>query len=355
MALASELFAVSDDDAVERLHREGLTDGLPVIVPTPERVERMLVGTTMDPDVILGVIGPLEGAATVRKVAINAVMAGCLPEHLPLVIAAVEAVSDARFGVGAVQATTHNCAPMLIVNGPARTANGPFASGTGALGHGNRANLSVGRALRLILINVGGGRPGLGDMAQLGHPGKIAYCLAEDEESNPWGALHTTLGFAAGDSTVTALAAEAPHSIRLRVQTRDDADRLLRVAGMALASVGSNNVQFGTGNVLVVLNPEHAAALADRSRLDVQEAIYEYAWQPTALLRELHGDTIALRGDRMRVVGEPEDILLMVAGGGGGYSAVIPTWGGGSSGSRAVTARVREYDICDFGGGSAAD
>jgi len=354
MAPSSDLLeAASEADAVEMLHRGGFTDGLPVVVPTEERVERMLLGVSLDPDVILGILGPLDSAATVEKVAVNAVMAGCLPEHLPVVVAAVEAIASPAFGIGAVQATTHNCAPLLIVNGPARLFNGPIAHGTGALGPGHRANASIGRALRLVLMNVGGGRPGIGDMAQLGHPGKFAYCFAEDEDSDPWGPLHARRGFAPESSAVTALAAEAPHSIRVRVQTDADADQLLRVAGMSLASVGSNNVQFGKGNVLVILNPEHAQALAGRALIDVQRDIFDAAWQPTSLLQEIHGDTIDLRGDRMHVVASPEDILVVVAGGGGGYSAVVPTWGGGPDGSVAVTASIREADVCDYTGATA--
>jgi len=344
------LEARTELDAIEQMHRAGMTDGLPVIVPTEDRVERMLLGVSLDPDVLLGVVGPLDGAATVEKVAINAVMAGCLPEHLPVVVAAIEAITTPAFDIGAVQATTHNCAPLFIVNGPARGFNGPIAHGTGALGAGHRANAAIGRAVRLVLVNIGGGRPGVGDMAQLGHPGKFAYCIAEDEDNDPWTPLHVRRGFLPESSAVTALAAEAPHSIRVRVQTDRDAQQLLRAAGMSLASIGSNNVQFGKGNVLVILNPEYAAALADPDIAEVQRAIYESAWQPTALLEEIHGDTIDLRGDRMHVVADPADILLIVAGDGGGYSAVVPTWGGGPHGSIAVTAAIREHDVCDYSG-----
>lgn len=338
--------APSEEMALEALHQGRMTDGLPVIIPTPERVRRMLQACPLDADAILGIIEPANAAATVEKVAINAVMAGCLPDYFPLVVAAVEAVSDPAFNLGAVQATTHNSAPLLIVNGPARFDHGPVHSGTGALGPGFRANASIGRALRLVLLNIGGGHPGIGDMAQLGHPGKFSYCLAEDEESNPWGPLHASLGLEANASAVTALAAEAPHSIRVRVLTERDAAQLLRVAGMSLGSIGSNSVQFSKGKVVVILNPEHAHALRHLTRAQVQEQIYDAGWVPTSLLREIHGDTISLTGERMYVVADPADILIVVAGGGGGYSAVIPTWGGGPMGCQAITRRVRAAEAC---------
>ena len=167
------LTAKSEEDALEDLHRKGLTDGLPVVVPTPSRVDRMALASGNDPDMVIGAMGPGNGVATIEKIAVAAVMAGCLPDHMPVVLAAVKAVINPVFDLTEMQATTHCTAPLIIVNGPARVSCGPISSGYGALGPGHRANASIGRALRLAMINIGGGRPGSSDMALLGHPGKF--------------------------------------------------------------------------------------------------------------------------------------------------------------------------------------
>ena len=167
------LSAQDEAEALEALHRDGCTDGLPVIIPTPERVSRMVLASGIEGDMVLGTMGPGHGVATIEKVAVAAVMAGCLPDYMPVVVAAVKAVIDPRFDLTEMQATTHCTAPLVLVNGPARHNCGPIASGTGALGPGHRANASIGRALRLTMINIGKARPGSSDMALLGHPGKF--------------------------------------------------------------------------------------------------------------------------------------------------------------------------------------
>ena len=210
---AGWLEAADEAAAVEQLHALGCTDGLPVIVPTPERVERMVLAMGLDADLSLGEMGPMGGIATVEKVAVAAVMAGCLPDHAPVVLAAVEAVLDPAFDLTEMQATTHCTAPLVIVCGPAREQCGPVACGFGALGPGYRANACIGRALRLAMINVGGGRPGESDMALHGHPGKFTYCLAEDEAASPFPPLHTTFGLAPEQGAVVVIGAEAPHSV----------------------------------------------------------------------------------------------------------------------------------------------
>ena len=205
--------AVDEAAALEQLHELGCTDGLPVVIPTPERVERMVLASGQTGDMSLGVMGPALGIATMEKVAVAAVMAGCTADHMPLVVAAVQAVVDPEFDLTEMQATTHCTAPLIIVNGPARESCGGVASGFGALGPGHRANASIGRALRLCMINIGGARPGSSDMALLGHPGKFTYCLAEDEENSPFPPLHVSRGFAPDDSVVTVIGAEAPPSV----------------------------------------------------------------------------------------------------------------------------------------------
>lgn len=351
MSTRSERHAAEDDAAaVEELHRRGWTDGLPVIVPTPQRVDEMLVMSGgLDPDVVLGTIGPADGEATVEKVAVNAVMAGCTPAMLPVAMAAVEAVADPAFELSAVQVTTHGLGPLVLVNGPVRRECG-IAAGTGALGPGHRANACIGRALRLVLMNVGGGRTGTGDMAQLGHPGKFTYCVAEDEERSPFEPFHVSRGFDVEDSVVTVLGAEAPHSV-LCVTDPDEpdpVDRLVRLLGASLANTGSNNVYLGKGNVAVILNPTHAEILAEHPRHVVQERIHAHAWQHRSLLRRLGGDLIAdgAGDDRLHVTANPEDILLFVAGGDGQYSVVLPTWAAGTHGSLAISRSVRHEKAC---------
>ena len=174
--MAALLTADDEAAALEQLHELGCTDGLPVVVPTPERVERMVLAVGHPAETALGEMGPLQGVCTVEKLAAAAVMAGCLPDHMPIVVASALAMMDPAFDLAEMQGTTHATAPLIIVNGPARVMCG-VASGYGALGPGHRANASIGRAIRLAMINIGGARPGTSDMALLGHGGKFGQCL----------------------------------------------------------------------------------------------------------------------------------------------------------------------------------
>jgi hypothetical protein len=352
--LVSERITAADEGrAVEALHAAGATDGLPVIVPTPDRVARMVLATGLDPDFLLGVVGPGDGAATVEKVAIAAVMAGCLPDHVPVVIAAVKALCRTELDTGEFQATTHCISPLLIVSGPAIDWCG-VAFGFGALGPGHRANATIGRALRLVMINIGGAVPGVSDMALLGHPGKFAMCLGEDEETSPWEPLYVSLGFSPGDSVLTVLGTESPHSV-ISVSDADDptsADRLIRSLGATVANLGSNNAHFHRGSVAIALNPDHAAVLAKAgwSRVEVQQRIWTAAHQPRAVVRSLN-PTFAGRGadeDLLPALARPEDILVFVAGGSGLYSMVFPSWGAGSHANQYVCERIDIGQACDI-------
>lgn len=354
---STEHSARDEATAVEEFHARGWTDGLPVIVPTRERVEEMLICGGMDADIPLGTIGPGNGQATVEKVAINAVMAGCRPEYFPVVLAAVKAVCDPRMDIGEVQATTHALGPAIIVNGPARQACGPIASGWGALGPGHRANVSIGRALRLVLTNIGGARPGLSDMAVLGQQGKMSFCFAEAEEESPFPPLHTAYGFDAEQSAVTMLSVEAPHSV-IAVTEGDDpdaADRVLRVLAAAVANAGSNNTYFGRGAVLVILNPLHAGVLAKAglSRDDVCARIAELAVTPKTTLSNFapFSPIVPKSPDEMqRALRGPEDVVLVVAGGTGIYSAVCNSWGAGTTGGVAVSREIELEFACELPG-----
>ena len=303
---------------------------------------------------VLGELGPAMGIATVEKVAIAGVMAGCKPDYMPIIIAAVKAVADPRFDLAELQATTHCTAPLIIVNGPVRQ-DGAVASGFGALGPGHRANASIGRALRLCLINIGGGKPGVSDMALLGHPGKFSYCLAEAEEDSPFPAMHTGLGFEASDSVVTVLGCEAPHSVLYSDNADDpeDAEKLLHVLSVGLANIATNNAIFCSGTALVVLGPKHADVLAraNMSREAVQQRLWELTHLPTAD-HDRYGQQFGARfsTETYCAFAEPANILVMVAGGSGLYSMVMPNWGGADHANSAVSVKVDTDFFCEIPG-----
>ncbi len=359
MKLLSETHdCIDEESAVEALHQQGCTDGLPVVVPTPARVARMVLATGMDSDLLLGQIGPLFGAATVEKIAIAAVMAGCLPDHVPVVVAALRAMMKPEFDLAEVQSTTHAISPLVIVNGPARMFCN-VASGFGALGPGHRANMTIGRAIRLALINIGGALPGVSDMALLGHPGKLAMVLAEDEEHSPFPPLHSSLGFEIDDAVVTVVGTEGPHSV-VSVGDADDPTsprRLLKSLAAAVGNLGSNNAHFRRGTVVVVLNPEHAAILADAGlgREQIQEGIFEESHHTRAELRAFN-PSFAGRGiddgERLPSVIDPSHILVLMAGGAGLYSTVFPSWGAGGHANPWVCERVDIGQACEIPGAS---
>ena len=348
------LSAADEADALEDLHNRGCTDGLPVVIPTRERVARMVLASGQDGDMVLGTMGPGHGIATIEQVAVAAVMAGCLPDYMPVVVAAAKAVIDPRFDLTEMQATTHCTAPLTIVNGPARHTCGPISSGTGALGPGHRANASIGRALRLAMINIGKARPGSSDMALLGHPGKFTYCLAEDEENSPFPPLHVDLGFEADDSVVTVLGAEAPHSV-LFAGDGDDPGAykvLLDLLAMGLSNAPSNNAILTGGAATVVLNPEHSGVFqkAGLGRQEIAQELYERCFLEPELVKRLMP---AFAGDnpsrRMAFTG-PEQILILQAGGSGLYSMVMPSWCAGTHTNAAVSVKVEADMFCEIPG-----
>ncbi len=354
-APGAELIESADEErALEWLHAERCTDGLPVVIPTQDRVERLILATGLDGDLTLGTMGPGGGAATVAKVAANAVMAGALPEHMPVILAAVQAVLEPDFDLAEMQSTTHCTAPLVIVNGRAREW-AQVASGSGALGPGHRANASIGRALRLAMINIGMARPGESDMALLGHPGKFTYCLAEAEESSPWGPQHLDQGYQIDQSAVTVVGAEPPHSVIFTNDADDpqSAERLLDTLAAVLANVGSNNAHFRGGAQTVVLNPEHANVLADagHDRRQVKEQLAERAVNPASTLAELNPTFAGRNGtggpSEIRAVQDPDDIVLLVAGGSGLYSAVMPSWAAGAHRNPVVHAEVVLDQACE--------
>ena len=348
----TDLFsAVDEAAALEDLHSRNMTDGLPVIIPTPARVSKMVLASGQDADMVLGAMGPANGMATLEKVAVAAVMAGCLPDYMPLVLGAVKAVIDPRFDLTEMQATTHCTAPLIIVNGPARHTCGPVSSSYGALGPGHRANASIGRALRLAMINIGGGRPGTSDMALLGHPGKFSYCLAENEEVSPFPPMHVDLGFDSQDSVVTVIGAEAPHSV-LFSGDGDDPNQyelLLEVLAIGLANAGTNNAILTGGMATIVLNPEHASVLhkAGLSRQDIASEIYQRCEMDGAEANRLCAGFARKTLKPRQAFTGPDQLLILMSGGSGLYSMVMPSWSAGANKNSAVSVKVEADFYCE--------
>lgn len=353
------LDAPSEYDALEVLHELGCTDGLPVVIPTTDRVSRMVLATGFEPDLVLGVMGPINGSATVEKVCTAAVMAGCLPDYAPVVVATVRAVCQPEFDLTEMQATTHCTAPLVIVCGPARHACGEIASGFGALGPGHRANASIGRALRLAMINIGGARPGSSDMALHGHPGKFTYCVAEDEENSPFPGLHTTFGYDPEQSAVIVTGAEAPHSTFFTGDRDDPAsvENLLNVIALVMANPGSNNVHIREGSIAVMMNPDHTDVLsrAGLSREDVQAELASRAAISVGTMRRISPDPQgryeeAADDELIHVLKDPSRVLLFQAGGSGLYTMVMPSWCAGPHRNAIVHAEIELDQACEVPG-----
>jgi hypothetical protein len=243
-----------DEDEQEAMFARGWSDGLPLVPPTEERILRMLDGTSRDPQEVIGLVPPALAAATVEKIAINAVMAGCKPEYLPWVITIVEAICNDEFNIHGVLATTMPVGPVIVCNGPGTKAIGMNAAGN-VLGQGNRANLTIGRAFQLVIRNVGGGKPGGVDRATLGSPGKLAFCFAEREEDSPWEPLHVERGFRPEQSTVTLFAGQGPAPIV--DQLARIPEELIRSFAGCLDAVANPNLALGF-DAIVVVPPDHA-------------------------------------------------------------------------------------------------
>jgi peroxiredoxin len=311
-------------DELEEMFERGWTDGLPVIPPTRERVDAMLRGR--DPDEPLGEIAPAMARVTLERVAVCAVLAGCRPEYFPVVVAAVQAVLEPAFNVGGQAVTTQPVGQVVVVNGPVRDAIG-LNGGVGVLGPGWRANMTIGRALRLVVSLTGGGFPGRLDRSALGNPGKIGLCFGEDEEVSPWEPLHVERGFPAERSVVTAFGADAPLSISDHRSTSPE--ELARVLGEAAAATWSPNWWPLGGTSLFVLCPEHARSFAEWgwSKQQVREAMFEAVRRPAGSLRWGETTPLVLSADDDRPVGKwstPDDIVIVVAGGEAGrFSAVF--------------------------------
>lgn len=329
----------------------GWTDGLPVAPPTPEKVEALVEACGLPLQHSLGKVAPAGGEATVETIAINAAMAGCWPDLMPLVLAAVDCALDPAFNLNGVQGTTNPCAPLTIVNGPVRVREG-FAFAEGAFGGGSRANAALGRAMRLVLWNIGGGKPGLTDMATVGQPGKWCYSIAENEEHSPWPSLAEDRGYSRDEDVVTVFACDAPHAMFVS----GDAERILKLIAQSLPR-WSVNMFFAAGQMLLVIGPRVADALAryGMTRADFKQFVHDHARFDYA---EMVGagvlddsdqsmtywgafsrpqPAIPQDGERLPMVPTVDDIHVVVAGGTGQWwCAFCPGWGhyGGHAQSR---------------------
>ena len=321
---------------------QGFTDGLPVVAPSPERVLRMLRGTNRDAQEVVAIVPPNMAEATIEKIAINAVLAGCKPEYLPVVVAAVEAVCTEQFNAHGVMATTMGASPAVIVNGPIRDRIG-MNSGLGALGQGNRANATIGRAVRLVLRNVGGATPGGTERSMLGSSAKFTFAFAEREEHGPWTPFHVEHGYEAAESVVSVFPA-SPGPLVCVDQTSRTAEALAGSLAMSLQAI--SHPRSRSGEVLMVICPEHVDTIARDgwTRTDLQQRLWELTHRP---VRELLIDERAGAGIPPESFGpdgpsaeqleelipkfaSPDNIHIVVAGSGAGkFTSIFPGWASG--------------------------
>ncbi len=335
----------SSEDPIEAAFARGWTDGLPVTPPTERRVARMLEGTPLSPEEVVCVLPPDLAECTVEKVAINAVMAGCLPEYLPVVLSAVKAAAGKRFNIHGIAATTYFTGPVLVVNGPIRRRIG-MNSGINALGQGNRANMTIGRALNLVVRNVGGARPGGVDRAALGSPGKLSFCFPEDEEGSPWESLSVERGYSSQDSTVTLFAGHGP--IEIVDQRSRHPESLARTFALQLRMIGHPKFA-GLSEAIVVVSPEHARVFREAgwSKARLRQEISALLTLPTDEMVAGAGGVAeglppAVAAKKKEVLKfTPEGLWFVHAGGDAGmFSAIISGWIGGASSSQMTTAAI---------------
>jgi len=343
---ARETVRLDEDDVYAEFVRREWCDGLPIVAPTRARVDAMLAGARADGAESLGLMPPLWRECTLEALAVNAVMAGALPSYFPVIVAAAEAMLDPTFNLYGVQATTHPVAPLAIVTGPYARAIGIHA-GSGLFGPGFRVNATIGRAIRLALLNVGGGWPGRHDMATQGSPAKFSFTIGERDDVSPWEPLHVGLGFGAEESVVTVYGGEPPHNVNDHVSTT--APGILNNVADVAATLGSNvGWYMSQSQLLVVLGPEHAQTIAadGLTKSDVQRFVFEHARIPLGRLKlggmwGMHDWPTWMQkatddGVMLPQVPSVDDVFVMVAGGSGKHSAVVPN----CTFSRAVSRRI---------------
>ncbi len=347
-SLRSARLAVADPlAAIEAYFEKGWTDGLPVVPPTEEKIWAMLEAMGKQPGDILGEIPARARTITAEKLAINAVLAGCLPIYSPVLLAITEALCDPAFSVHGPTASTSGMGILTIVNGPVASQIGMNA-GENLFGPGWRANATIGRALRLLLRNVCGAVPGVLDRSCFGHPGKFTYCIAEDEAHSPWTPLHAERGIPPEESAVTLFAGESPHQVAN--QTASDPEAIL--ASLADVMAAGGRLSLSGQQFVVIIAGEHRTRLSERgwTKKDVRAWLHEHAVRSEEDLARVGRlpppETATQPARQYRAVADPDDILVVAAGGeAGGYSVVIPGWSGKLH-SQAVTTMIPPCPTC---------
>lgn len=347
MPLASKHYDVDDFASAQELyHANGWTDGLPIVPPTPAAVAAMLAWVGMPPDQLIGVEPVRAQPLTAEKLAINAVMAGCLPMHFPVVVAAWTAMLQEEFLLHGTTSSTGGCAMLVVINGPIRHEIGA-SGGFNALANSDRATASIGRAIRLGLINILDVRPGSIDRSTLGHPGKFSFCIAEDEEDSPWAPLSETRGIPKGLSAVTVMAAQAPRQIMNEWTTKPE-----EILETFAAEMRANQRHYSiyAGNYAIVVPKqlrEHFAA-AGWSKADIARQLFERARIRRAEWADVgKGAVVRDRGESIyNALQSPEHLLVIAAGGpAGGFGAIIPPWLGHKT--KAVTVAIGACVDCE--------
>ena len=357
MELKSERIDVADAwEAVELYFERRWTDGLAIVPPTEERVERMIRYSGRDPQEILGEVPPYYGIATIEKLAVNAVMAGCLPEYFPVVIAAMEAMLEPRHNLNGTQCTQSGAEPLIIVNGPIVKRLGVnFAESV--FGRGYRANGTIGRAVRLALWNLGRNFPGEPDRSTTSHPGSWSYCIAEDEERSPWEPLHVEKGLPKGSDAVTVFCCEAPHPVAVHGTVK----QVLQGLCDAIATPGAANYVFlGDGaELLVTISPLNVARFREEgwSKQDVKHYLWDHSKVPYHRIKQLGILTAVEMGGSdfaefrwpkwidksdpnypVPATLSPDDVHVVVCGGNGDWCTVCHGWGYGGV---AITKEIK--------------
>jgi Redoxin len=343
---ASRIMLNENEDPFEYCRRQ-FGDALPVIPPTIDKVEAMVQATGLSPQAVIARIPPMYGEATVEKIAANAVMAGCMPEMMRVLLPLVRAACDELFNIHGVQATTHFAAPLVMINGPVRQELG-FWSKQNVFSNVARANSSLGRAFQLILLNIGGGRPDGIDMSALGNPGKFSFCIAENEEENPWEPFHVTRGLKREQSAVSLFAAEPPRGVS--EHNAPQGKTVLETISFALATVWSYRMCL-IPEAIVILCPEHVKTIHRDgfSKDQTRQFLFENTGIPVrhySAAERAEGSQLVVNYKEITIRGEkcyqkfrsPESISIFVAGGTAGkFSAVIGSWATGPAGSQMVT------------------
>jgi hypothetical protein len=330
LTLKSRRIELDDpEDAIEVAYERGWSDGLPVVPPTPLRIARMLAATSRAPSEVIGLIPPNLSPCSIEKAAANAVMAGCLPEYFPVVLSVIEAALEPLFSMHGLLATLWFSGPVVIVNGPIAKRIGMNSAGN-ALGQGNRANATIGRALQLVIRNVGGGKPGEIDRAVFGNPGKYTFCFAEDESDASWTPLNIARGFAPGSSTVTLFHGDGVQGVS--AQRSRTPDGLARSLAMGLCAVSHpKNAQWS--NAILAISPDHYEIFKQGGwgRSEIEAGLREALRRPGRdLIQGAHGVEEGIdpsRAEEMVDKFHEGGLLIVRAGGRGGLmSAIIGGW-----------------------------